>query len=135
MIKRINITKFGCFSNFDWPTSVRDGQTVHDFKRLNILYGRNYSGKTTLARIFRSFEVGRFPENYRQPDFEITSDIGTLNQQDIGSHALDIRVYNRDFIDENLSFLKDNTEGEVKTFAIIGSENKEIEGNYAPLSA
>lgn len=127
MIKRINITNFGCFSSFDWTTSVREGQTVHDLKRLNILYGRNYSGKTTLSRIFRSFEIGKFPENYKQPNFEITSDAGTLTQQDIGSHTLDIRVYNRDFIDENLSFLKDSTEGEVKTFAIIGSENKELE--------
>ncbi len=127
MIKRINIRQFGCFSDFDWATSVREGQTVHDFKRLNILYGRNYSGKTTLSRIFRSFEVSRFPDNYKQPNFEFIFDTGTLTQQDIETHTLDIRVYNRDFIDENLSFLKDNTEGEVKTFAIIGSENKEIE--------
>ena len=51
----------------------------------------------------------------------------TLTQQDIGSHPLDIRVYNTDFVNENLSFLTDSIEGEVKPFAIIGSENREIE--------
>ena len=127
MIKCLDIKKFGCFSNFDWKAALKEEQTVHDFKRLNIVYGRNYSGKTTLSRIFRSYEVGHLPENFKNPEFQITSDEGGLNQGDIQSHKLDIRVYNRDFIDENLSFLNDPVEGEVKTFAIIGSKNKEIE--------
>ena len=127
MINRIDITKFGCFSDFDWKTALKDGQTIHDFKRLNILYGRNYSGKTTISRIFRSYEVGSLPENFKNPEFEVTSDEGTFNQAEIQSHTLAIRVYNRDFIDDNLSFLHDHIEGEVKTFAIIGDKNKEIE--------
>ena len=28
------------------------------------MYGRNYSEKTTLSRIFRSLETGQLPENY-----------------------------------------------------------------------
>ena len=127
MIKRVDIKKFGCFSDFDWTNALREGQTIHDFKRLNIIYGRNYSGKTTLSRILRSYETGRLPENYDHPEFQVTTDNGSLTQADVQSHPLDIRVYNRDFVDENLSFLKDHAEGEVKTFAIIGSENKEIE--------
>ena len=92
MIKRINIKNFGCFFGFDWAASVREGHAIRDFKRLNILYGRNYSGKMTLSRIVRSFEVGKFPENYKQPDFAITSDAGTVTQQGIGSHTHDIRM-------------------------------------------
>ncbi len=127
MIKRIDIKKFGCFSDFDWSTTLREGQTTHECKRLNILYGRNYSGKTTLSRILRSFEVEHLPENFTNPEFRLTMDGGTLSQANVQGHQLDIRVYNKDFVDENLSFLKDHAEGEVKTFAIIGSENKEIE--------
>ena len=67
------------------------------------------------------------PENYKDPDFEITASSQTLTQEHVGSHHLDIRVYNTDFISENLSFLVDSAEGEIKPFAIIGSENKKIE--------
>lgn len=128
MIKYLDIPNFGSFSQFNWKTSVREKGGVSEFKRLNILFGRNYSGKTTLSRIFRSFEVGELPDNYLNPDFEITTyNQTTLTQQDIGSHPLDIRVYNTDFVNQNLSFLTDSIEGEVKPFAIIGSENKDIE--------
>ena len=127
MIKRLDIPNFGSFSQFNWKAAVKEGKTVSEFKRLNILFGRNYSGKTTLSRVFRSFEVGEPPDNYRNPDFEITTYNQTLTQQDIGSHPLDIRVYNTDFVNENLSFLTDSIEGEVKPFAIVGSENREIE--------
>ena len=127
MIKRINISHFGCFYDFDWATEVIKGQTVQDCKRLNILYGRNYSGKTTLSRIIRSFEVRHLPENFKTPDFSVTIDADTFSQDEVNGHAADIRVYNKDFVNENLSFLNDHAEGEVKTFAIIGRENKEIE--------
>jgi wobble nucleotide-excising tRNase len=127
MISRIDIKQFGCFSDFNWSSALREGQTAHECKRLNILYGRNYSGKTTLSRVLRSFEVGRLPENFDSPEFSLNTEDGTFVQTDIQNHSLDIRVYNKDFVDENLSFLKDHTEGEVSTFAILGSENKEIE--------
>lgn len=127
MIRLLDIRKFGCFSDFDWSTALREGQTTHECKRLNILYGRNYSGKTTLSRVLRSFEVGHLPENFTNPEFRLTTDDGSISQVNVQGHPLDIRVYNKDFVDENLSFLKDHAEGEVKTFAIIGSENKEIE--------
>ena len=99
MIKRVDIKKFGCFSDFDWTNALREGQTIHDFKRLNIIYGRNYSGKTTLSRILRSYETGRLPENYDHPEFQVTTDNGSLTQADVQSHPLDIRVYNRDFVE------------------------------------
>ena len=38
---------------FVGPHLVRDdGNNVAEFKKINILYGRNYSGKTTLSRIY-----------------------------------------------------------------------------------
>ena len=72
-------------------------------------------------------KLGKFPEYYKQPQFEIITNGEPLTQSRIGSHSLDIRVYNKDYINEHLSFLKDGAEGEIKTFAILGSENKEIE--------
>ena len=60
-------------------------------------------------------------------EFEVFADSEPLTQDDISSHSLDIRVYNTDFVKENLSFLTNENEGRISPFAIIGSENKEIE--------
>ena len=128
MITRININNFGSFSCFDWKKSLRDnGNNIQEFKRLNIIYGRNYSGKTTLSRIFRSLETKKIPDNYISPSFTIFGNEGEVSQTVITNHGYDIRVYNRDFVKENLSFLVDQVNGEIKTFAIMGEKNKEIE--------
>ncbi|WP_207863276.1 AAA family ATPase, partial [Pseudomonas sp. 71_D] len=37
-----------------------------------------------------------------------------------------IRVYNKDFVDEHLAFLRDE-QGHISPFAVLGSKNKEIE--------
>lgn len=134
MIKRLNIPNFGSFSGFDWSSPRKRVQEDFEFRRLNILFGRNYSGKTTLSRIFRSLEVEQLPENYPDPDFKIITDSGTLTPQNISSHSLDIRVYNTDFVNENLSFLI-REDGDVRPFAIIGSGNKEIEKQIQEIEA
>ncbi|MGA3952739.1 AAA family ATPase [Ralstonia nicotianae] len=137
MISQIDITSFGSFSGLTWKKSIRDGgNTVQDFKRLNILYGRNYSGKTTLSRIFRALETGRIPLNYVGSTFTVHGDKGEVTQAGIASHGYDVRVYNRDFISENLSFLINQAIGEeIKTFAIVGEKNKEIEDAIATIQA
>lgn len=136
MITQIDISNFGSFSGLTWKKSLRDsGGNVQDFKRLNIIYGRNYSGKTTLSRIFRALETARIPINYLSPSFTVYGDKGQVTQAGIGSHGYDIRVYNRDFVRDNLSFLVDQVSGEIKTFAIVGEENKEIEDAITTIEA
>lgn len=125
MIRHIDIQKFGCFDGFDWRASVRDrGGNAAQFKRLNILFGRNYAGKTTLSRLIRSLEVDRFPEKISSPQFRIgTASDGDLGEQDLSSFPYSVRVYNKDFVRENLSFLHDN-EGEISAFSVVvGKEN------------
>ena len=62
-IKKIG--NFAVFDGFDWNAVVRDqGNNVAEFKEINIIYGRNYSGKTTLSRIFHSLEKGELHEKY-----------------------------------------------------------------------
>lgn len=128
MFNQVDIDNFGSFNNFIWKRSLKDsGNNVQNFKRLNIIYGRNYSGKTTLSRIFRTLETGRIPPNHISPAFNIFGDKGNVNQASINNHGYDIRVYNRDFVSENLSFLANQENGEIKTFAIVGEKNKEID--------
>jgi wobble nucleotide-excising tRNase len=127
MIESIDIVNFGSFQNFVWINSLRDRErNVAKFKKLNIFYGRNYSGKTTLSRILRSLETGKLPEKYESPSFSVTTSSGIIDQTQIPTNDFAIRVYNKDFIDDHLSFLRDSN-GQITSFAIIGSENKTIE--------
>ncbi len=77
MLEKLDIANFGSFNGFEWDTDVREPNGgVGRFKKLNILYGRNYSGKTTLSRIFRSFEVGQILPRYDNPSFKIKTATG-----------------------------------------------------------
>lgn len=128
MFSQVDIGSFGSFTDLSWKNSLKDaGNNVQNFKKLNILYGRNYSGKTTLSRIFRALETGRIPHNYVDPNFTIRGDKGDVTQVGLAGHGYDVRVYNRDFVSDNLNFLVNQTDGEIKTFAIVGEKNKEIE--------
>ncbi len=127
MITQIDISNFGSFQNFVWRNAVRDiGGTVQNFKRLNIIYGRNYSGKTTLSQIFRSLQERKLPANFDNPSYTVDCTGGSITQAQIASHTLNVRVYNRDFVQDNLSFLTNQQGGEIKTFAIVGVENNDL---------
>ncbi|MES2973753.1 MAG: AAA family ATPase [Pseudomonadota bacterium] len=137
MINQIDIASFGSFQGFDWKKTVRDnGKNVKPFQRLNILYGRNYSGKTTLSRIFRSLETRKLPLNYVGSSFTVTGDKGAVTHAGLPTHNYDVRVYNRDFVTDNLSFLvNQEVGGVIKTFAIVGEQNKEIDDAIAAIEA
>ena len=137
VINQIDIPNFGSFSGLEWKKSVKDcGKTVQNFKRLNILYGRNYSGKTTLSRIFRSLETRKLPLNYAGSSFTVTGDKGAVTHTALPTHNYDVRVYNRDFVTDNLSFLvNQEIGGVIKTFAIVGEQNKEIDDAIAAIEA
>ncbi|MDP3851105.1 MAG: AAA family ATPase [Luteolibacter sp.] len=130
MIQRVDIKNFGSFSNFIWANQVKkDGQPV-DFKKLNILYGRNYSGKTTLSRLVRCLETGALPSKFQNPDFSIKTDAGLISPASLGSQGLHVRVFNKDFVDEHLSFLR-NEDGDIEPFAVLGGDNTKIEKEIA----
>ncbi|WP_243865894.1 AAA family ATPase [Burkholderia pseudomallei] len=133
MIEKIDIKNFGCFSEFTWNTEVRDhGNNVAKFKKMNVIYGRNYSGKTTLSRIIRSLETGSISPRYTSPSFSITISGATVTNNNIPAQGHEIRVYNKDFVDEHLAFLRDE-QGHISPFAVLGSQNKEIEAEIEKL--
>lgn len=128
MITRVlSICDFGSFTDFDWNQVVRDkGNNVIDFGRLNILYGRNYSGKTTLSRIVDSFDKQCLPEDYSSGSFQIShSECGLLCEKDLEATNIKVKVYNTDFVKKNLGLLHDKN-GEIIPFAIVGEKNVEI---------
>ncbi len=138
-IRRIDSIKgMAVFGDFQWAASVRDnGNNIGEFKKINIVYGRNYSGKTTLSRIFRALETESISEKYNSPEFRVSFDDGTsVTQDSLDSHGQTIRVFNEDFVRDNLRFIVDE-EQDINSFAILGEDNakleKEIERHEAEL--
>ena len=125
MILKIDIENFGIYKNFRWNSI--NGLNNTTFKKLNIIYGRNYSGKTTLSRIFRSLEEKEYPYFIENPKFKIYFNNGEEKDQDtILDTELNIIVYNDDFIKDNLGLFYDENKN-IKSFKVrIGKDNKEI---------
>lgn len=126
-IKKINLIKnLAVFKDFDWDNIVKnkDG-SIKEFTKNNIFYGRNYSGKTTLSRLARSLELGEMSDKYGDYSFKVELDDGTtITQANYKSNIQNIRVFNEDFIEENLPFYADNG---VEPFAVLGADNAKIE--------
>ena len=126
MIKKIDIKKFGLFSNYVLDTSIGKNEII---QKLNIIYGRNYSGKTTLARIFKCIEDCCIHSDYSDGNFSITLNDGKIiTQNNLGDFGNEkkMRVYNTDFINENLSWLHNN-DGTIKPFTVLGAKNVELD--------
>ncbi|UZD21192.1 AAA family ATPase [Algoriphagus halophytocola] len=105
LIKNIKSLKdFGIFQNSEW-------KDLPEFKRFNLIYGWNRCGKTTLSRVFSSCEkkliyhkdlFRQFPIN---GEFEIELfDKTSIKSKVIQNSNLEIRVFNQDFIEDNVSF-------------------------------
>ncbi|NUG24399.1 AAA family ATPase, partial [Acinetobacter lactucae] len=129
--KIAKIENFGIFKNFDWDANLKyqnkQGQDeIYDFKDINILYGRNYSGKTSLSKIIRSLEKRAIPSKYDQPAFKIElSDGSTISQNNLSTFSYPIHVYNSDFLKENLKFIHDDSQN-IESFSVtLGGDNQE----------
>jgi wobble nucleotide-excising tRNase len=90
-----------------------------------LLYGRNYSGKTTLSQIVRAMETGVVPEHYKAAAFTVHMSDGDVTEAQIAT-KYNVRVYNRDFVETHLSFLR-RADGKIMPFAVVGLENRLIE--------
>ena len=122
--KITTIENLAVFKDFKWDDYVKDKDgKIQTFQDINIIYGRNYSGKTTLSRIFRAFETGKISDKYVNPKFQLKIKDGEDIDQTKISNKQDFRVFNSDFIDENLSFLRDSDSGNIQPFAILGDTN------------
>ncbi len=101
MILNIKINDFGSYKNF-YNSKIK-------FGKFNLLLGWNYSGKTTLSRIFASFDNKKLPLNYENIDFELWDDSLPqikITQNDI--EKIKTKVFNSDYVKNNLSYEQQN---------------------------
>lgn len=131
MITKVDIQKFGLYSNYSWNTEIGNNET---FRRLNIIYGRNYSGKTTLSRIFRCLEDNAIHKNYTGCNFTLAFSDGSESSDANLNSNFKIRVYNSDFVKANLSWLH-NEDGTINPFTILGAKNVEIDRQIKDIEA
>lgn len=115
MITKINkIKDFGVLKNFN-------GSALPEFKTFNLIYGWNYSGKTTLSRVFRCLEKGKLHDDYLTATFEMEN--ATAKFDNTFAVKPNIRVFNSDFVKENLKWDADN----IEPIFLLGAENIELQ--------
>lgn len=93
-----------------------------DFKRFNLIYGWNGSGKTSFSRVLRNFELQEnFHNNPVKPsEYEFLLNNGnSITDSDLSTLS-NIRVFNKDFIEESVF----GTQGPKPIF-FLGKESKE----------
>lgn len=124
-IKKIDIKDFGCYKDYKQCSQSGIGNDFND-GRINIFYGRNYSGKSTYSKIFQSIELKQLPEKYGDIDFEIKlANQIFIKSNEIAAHELpiDCKVFNQRFINDNIYLHNDN---KLNSFQIsIGSDTNE----------
>lgn len=100
MISKIDsLKKFGIYKNFNWGNS----DEIVDFKVKNIIYGWNYSGKTTLSRVFSSVRDKELFTDYDNCDFKIsTINNGSFTKSNIQDFPFKVLVFNSDYVKDNL---------------------------------
>lgn len=96
MITKINkLKRFGIFQNYTWGA-------IDDFKKKNLVYGWNYSGKTTISKLFQVLEFKDKNKYFSGSEIEISFDDGgtanTINQDNVSTFPFFVKVFNSEYI-------------------------------------
>lgn len=95
MITQINkLKRFGIYQNYTWGA-------IDDFKKKNLVYGWNYSGKTTLSKLFQVLEFKDKNRCFSGAEIELTVNDGTtktFNQNTLNTFPFSVKVFNSEYI-------------------------------------
>lgn len=117
MLKQIQkIKNLGVFKDYSRPAEMKD------FATKNIIYGWNYSGKTTISRLFGLLESKK-DSDFPDLKFTFGAEDGEINERNYKSNTKIVRVFNSDFIWNNISFAGN----EINPILLLGEESKEAE--------
>jgi len=80
-------------------------------------------------------QTNSLPDKYENPDFKVSfKDNSEITHSNLNDHSETIRVFNEDFVKENLKFIIDPNE-EIQPFAIVGQGNNKIEEEIRELES
>ncbi|WP_339703865.1 AAA family ATPase [Algoriphagus aquimarinus] len=130
MITKVNkIKDFGIFKDFTWSVSI------NPFKKRNLIYGWNYSGKTTLSKLFSNLDKKskiHFPSS--EYIFEVEKNTETYTQEQLGDFPYLVKVFNSFYAKNIFSWDKENNEGFEPILFYLGDEAGNIQPKIDSLS-
>lgn len=101
--KVLKIKGFGVLDNH------MTDKPMKPFNIYNLIYGWNGSGKTTFGRLLRSLEKKENHIEFSGADFVVESESSGKVESKTYNHNLEIKVFNQDFIKENLDLFDAQT--------------------------
>jgi wobble nucleotide-excising tRNase len=125
MLKGIKKIKgLGVYGDYSPPAETAE------FGIKNLIYGWNYSGKTTLSRLFAHLERGDYDPDITGYSFLFETDTGNVTEANAKMCGHVVRVFNTDFIHANLNFSGSPS----RPILLLGSESEETQKEIARLT-
>ncbi|MEO8154469.1 MAG: AAA family ATPase [Rhizobacter sp.] len=125
MLKGIKKIKgFGVYGDYSPPPETAE------FGIKNLIYGWNYSGKTTLSRLFAHLEHGDYDPDITGYSFLFDTDTGNVTEANAKTCGHVVRVFNTDFIHANLNFSGSPS----RPILLLGSESEQTQKEIARLT-
>lgn len=115
MLRSIQKIKgLGVYSDYTKPAGTQD------FAVKNLIYGWNYSGKTSLSRLFSLIEAKQSNPDLVGCTFTFETTSGLITEANFDKSSLIVRVFNSDFIAKNLNFAG----GAFEPILLLGTESE-----------
>lgn len=125
MLKAVKKIKgLGVYRDYAQPAGMAE------FGVKNLIYGWNYSGKTTLSRLFAHLERGDFDPDIGGYTFVFDTDTGNVTEANAETCGHVVRVFNSDFVHANLNF----TGSPSRPILLLGEESETIQEEIARLT-
>jgi wobble nucleotide-excising tRNase len=118
MLKSIErIRKLGVYQTYTKPAGIKE------FSSKNLIYGWNYSGKTTLSRLFAKLEAKSPHPDFKDCEFTFNGGPDAITEKNFHQLTQSVRVFNPDFVRDNLSF----DSGSCNAILLLGKESEEAQ--------
>ncbi|WP_175699230.1 AAA family ATPase [Burkholderia ambifaria] len=125
MLKSIEKIKgLGVYQSYSKPAGTQD------FGIKNLIYGWNYSGKTTLSRLFAQLETKTANPDLSGCEFTLETADDSITEKNFTRCNLSVRVFNSDFVRANLHF----DGGSFNPILLLGKDSEEAQRKIDQLS-
>ncbi len=131
MITKINkIKNFGIYKSFIW-------NGLSDFRKKNLIYGWNYSGKTTLSKLFQNLEFKNKDKYFKGSEFDFTTEKDnitlTYTHNDLENFPYHVKVFNTNYIKRVFTF--DEPDSDIQPISFyLGDPSGELDEKIKKLN-